>query len=162
LQNAKTRANCNQYTRIPEPLGLREMAWGLLTYGQHFPLVIGVHAVLKLVSVALTALALSGCALLTAEKWPEHGGGGLAEFTASNDERIGAMVVRVDTLRNQGARSFAASDFENAEVLLARVQREFAGGLLIDGEANLHQLSVLVASIERRSPVQQVSGRARR
>ena len=116
---------------------------------------------MKLVLVAVTALALSGCALLTAEKWPEHGGGGLAEFTASDDGRIGAMVVRVDALRNRGARTFAASDFENAEVLLARVQREFAGGLLIDGEANLHHLSVLVASIERRAPASQVSGRTR-
>lgn len=128
------------------------MARGLLTIVRVFKERSGSRNVMKLIFVAIAALALSGCALMTAEKWPEHGGGGLAEFTESSDERIGPMVARVDALRNAGARTFAAADFDNAEVLLARVQREFAGGLLIDGEANLHQLSLLIASIERRAP----------
>jgi len=117
----------------------------------------------KIILVCFAALALPGCAILKAEKWPEHGAGGLAEFTLTTDERLGAMISRLDTLRNAGARTFAAADFENAEILLARVQREFAGGLMLDGEASLHELNVLVASIERRTtPAKRIAGGVRR
>jgi hypothetical protein len=106
----------------------------------------------KLVFICIIALGLPGCALVTAENWPDQGSGGLAEYVASDDPQIHSIRARIDALRASGASFYAAADFENAEVLFARVQRELAGGLYIDGDANLARLQTLLASIERRSP----------
>lgn len=152
LQNANAKPICELTGGFLSPVRLGLMAQVLLCVSQHVSsAMIGFGVVIKFLITAAAAFSLSGCALLTAEKWPEPGAGGLAEFTAVHDERVADLAARVDAARSSGARTFAAADLEIAEILLARVKREFAGGLYVDGEVNLVQLQTLVAAIERRA-----------
>jgi hypothetical protein len=79
--------------------------------------------------IVIVATALSGCT-----QWPSEGRGGLAERSFDQHPRVQALGARYVSAVANGARTVAASDTVEAELLLTRVSREYAAGL--DGNAD--------------------------
>ena len=95
------------------------------------------------------ASTLSGCAALTAAPWPTEGTGGFAELLPIDDDRIEALRDRVESFRERGAATAAAAEFASADLLLVRVRREVAAGLLIDADSDVTELERVFAKIDK-------------
>jgi hypothetical protein len=113
----------------------------------------------KLFLALACAASLSGCAAMTAERWPTPGTGGFAEWTPIPDDALAAMRARLEALRDRDAETYAAADFDTAQTLLTRVERETVAGLDIDGAVDFRELDHLVSGIETRMSKQRTPRR---
>jgi hypothetical protein len=95
--------------------------------------------------VLSVAIVLSACT-----QWPSEGTGGLAERSPVQHPRVHDLGGRyVKAVRN-GAKSFAAAETVEAELLLTRVSREYSAGLESSAEGDAAALEELLSRIEGR------------
>lgn len=105
----------------------------------------------QILPVLICVCALSGCAIIRAEPWPDEGHGGLGEWQAITDSRANALSARLDLVRDRNAPYYAAAEFVEAERLMTRIRREIAGDLHVDAETDMNKLEIVISSIERRT-----------
>ena len=99
----------------------------------------------KPLSGALLLCALSGCT-----QWPVEGSGGFAERSPTQNPRVQQLGTRYVNSVASGARSYAASDVAEAELLLTRISREYASDLTEDADHDAETLGQILDRIETR------------
>jgi hypothetical protein len=100
----------------------------------------------KFALALICCAATSGC-VTNFESWPSAGTGGFAEWEQMSNPRVEALDAQLRQARLNGAETFAAGAYADAELLLTRCRRELAGGLQIDADADLDRLQIDVTEM---------------
>jgi hypothetical protein len=102
------------------------------------------------VSVILRVLAVGAVLSTSACDWPVEGAGGLAERQNSSIPAVEEAHARLDRLSEAGGEKYAAADMVEARVLLARVQRQYVGGLTTAADSDMTRLNATLDQIDER------------
>jgi hypothetical protein len=101
-----------------------------------------------IVLVIVAGLLTSACDTVSRVPWPPKGGGGMAERRPSEDPRIDALQRRLMVLTERNARTYAAADYADAELMLITLRRLSEGGLPEDAEIQMARLKRKLDQIE--------------
>ena len=114
---------------------------------------------MKPVSAVCRALAIGIALSAAACDWPSAGTGGLAERQNLSIPAVSAANARLDELSEAGGNKYAAADMVEARILLARIQRQYAGGLTTAADSDMTRLNASIDRIDRRLKAPQTAPR---